>query len=1227
MFFTFLAFLACITVYLLPASSSSVRSVCLELYANMSWLSPKRRRTTGNLKAQATNGVVSLPTDIAEDTNGTGSDSVNDLDEVPELLPPVPTTPTSARPPSRHLTAASPQASAGATTNADSNLFYAFARAAKGGGGSAQDVLGSLLGGSAPALASVEAAEAKKEAKKAREKVDRMEERLEKLMGMVERTAESVSGLVEQQKQQSRDSGERAKNVPVAQDDTTQTSYYPSNGNEFGELTDHMASIKELLARNCEHVESLATRQAENEKSLRDAIATNQQKDDTKALDMQHLSSHLDRVQGLLEQTAQAQAEAFKDTKVPDLVSQPPALDFTPLTDAFTAVQASIESNSSLMRSLLDEGTGANDDEIDRTDDTLTQMVSRGRRPSTPFWGRDAPPPPAIDLTPLTDLLSGVKDAIEQQNASMQALVGFATGGGGDDGGDADGRAATTPGVSEKRLGTWGEGLELIYAAIEEGNKFTKEKIVPALIGSSLDERLGELIKVVEDGNSFARASAEKTPPLAGDRLAQLLAAMEESNALARAGAENPVHVDLTSLERGLDKLHTTTDAARETAEKTREESAPLPAQLARLCSALESTSDRPPKLDLQPLERWMEQVHEAVMAGNESALAVAEREPDTAVKTELEKLHRTLEAGNAHAKELAARTIDIPQIDLKPLSARLDQLKDVIEANGAKSAPSIDFAPLKEHLDLLHETIKTGNQQSQEQHQKQIASKAPQLDLAPLTTHLEALRRSAADNNRHLKSLVESQSKRDLWPLEQQLDSVSGYLQQILEVHTLAQEGSQGSMVIVKEKLGGVSEGLKAVLERLEGVQGAIEGAGKAVEKRVESVKAAVNRAADEAKTSTDGTRGSSNLSNSDQPPPTIDFTPLLEKLESLDEHLSSLREWSEFDSEQLKELVDAHKSNRDLDLTPLTTHLAALRATTEQNNFTLQQLFEAQHSSPTLPSPPVPPEIDFSPLTERLSKIHESLEAQAAQHLEITRSQSRSGDERDRSPGIGDAKFVMSALTSHLSRIQAVTEANARHVLALRGKVDAESRERGTSVDSGEVAIRRAVDASASELSTAIQVELRRAEQSVVQALQAIGPQVAMQVRAIGKALQEGQRESTGLHRDAVKLQGQILAAQKDVVSGQKVLAGGLGEALEGQKTLIAGQAEGITAIREMSKCLAASRELGAGASGAMKEAGVVVLPPPRKMGRRIVGYVYDGNDSGGSQGSRKGTPVPGV
>ncbi|KAI7531685.1 hypothetical protein KC331_g13971 [Hortaea werneckii] len=304
-----------------------------------------------------------------------------------------------------------------------------------------QDAAGNLLGGGAPA-SSGEFKQAREETREVRNEMSRLEERFERMMGAIEKNGDRMASLLMERQEQA-NAEKQDRNRP-----------------DQSELSSHLEKITELLAKNSEYVQGLEKRQASNEKAIREELKKLNAKPKEKGPDMLQLLSHLDKVQKMMEQSLTNR----KDGSMVE--SQRVQIDLSPLTERLTKVQEAVEQNSALVRELLEEGANSES------------------RAVTPFWAKNTPTEHSQqhfqpqDLSPLTEHLERIHQAIEQQSNHMQALVGFASGGDEESGSAESGggnssvaTAGRTGGdTAERSLAPLGEHLEQIYNAIEQGN-------------------------------------------------------------------------------------------------------------------------------------------------------------------------------------------------------------------------------------------------------------------------------------------------------------------------------------------------------------------------------------------------------------------------------------------------------------------------------------------------------------------------------------------------------------------------------------------------------------------------------------------------------------------------------------------------------------------------------------------------------------------------------------
>ncbi|KAK0894273.1 hypothetical protein LTR02_012381 [Friedmanniomyces endolithicus] len=928
--------------------------------------------------------------------------------------------------------------------------------------------------------------EVRRETRSVRNGITKMEEHFERMMEAVERNTAQVAVLAERQ----------YEHAPLPKNEE-RNGYF-----ETDHITTYLGRINDMLAQHSENMEGLAKKQADTDQKLQstlDDVASKQRSD---YLDMSQLSSHLDRVQTLMESSIGERKDSAKELAEHQ---RPAQIDFSPLTDRLQKVQEAVEQNSALVKALLDEGTAES-------------------KPGTPFWGKESSSqqqaPPAqeeqktVDLSPLAEHLQKIHEAIAAQSSHMQMLVGFASGDGDTTpfgGPPAVAVPSAGPGdTAEKSLAPLGEHLEQIYNAIEEGNAYAKS--IGRVNLDPLVERIEAMRVAVEAGNG----KLDLTP---------LVEKMEATRAAIGEGSK----LDLTPL---VEKLEATR-AAVEEGGKGEMDTAPLEKHLSGLSDHLGTISSAS--------GRSNEQMGLLLMAHGELQKAVVANGQRPAPTVNLDPLIEKIE-------DMRAAVETTLTVDIVPLA---EKFEDVIERlgtiGGSAQKGNEQMDELLQAHGRLSETIAEG--------------KSEPVNLEPLVKKMEEVR-----------TAVEAGMSVDLAPLLEQvvasndhLGALSSSSEQQREALGLLLQAQDRTSAAVKESNGASQVDLGPLVKKFDGLGGHLKSIGASSEKQNDSLQQILQaqKGFKDAVTET-----------SKQP----DFTPLAAKFDELSGHLICLREWAEYDSDHLKELLASQKATskepgKTMDLTPLTgkfdilgEHLAAIRNATKEHTDSLRSLLEAQKSAPT----PAPPKIDLAPLTDRLNRIHESLQRQFER-----------GD--NKSPSTGDAKFIMSALSSHLSKIQAVTEANAQHVKTLREKQSATQDKMHLAVASTSDAI-----AALNRHASAQQEKLTTAVASSTEAIAALNKHASAQQDELTNAVTSSSEAIAALHKHA---------------SGQQDRTDERVEALNGQvRELMGGQREMVEVVRELALSITAQNK------GACDH---VVVPPPRKVGRKIVGFVYDAKD----------------
>jgi hypothetical protein len=519
-------------------------------------------------------------------------------------------------------------------------MYISFSDASNEGiGGAAQGIIpvqdeyGNMLGGTAPASPTRLANEVRMEAQGVRTEVHKLEEYFEKMMAAVERNTERVADLADKRMHKPRTSHDETL------DALSQASGSADSGTvDMGVLAGHFVRMNDLLAKNSQHVESLAKKHHENEQKLSEALQALASKQ-APLVDVDRLSSHLDRIQAMMEASVQERKDSARD--ISEYQQRPLQIDWSPLTDRLQKVQEAVEQNSQLVKELLDEGT--------------TEP-----RPGTPFWGKDQSS--SSDLSPLTEHLQRIHEAVEKQSEHMKALVGFASSGGDDREGSSSQAAISLAPLSEH--------LEQIYNAIEEGNKHSKQP-------TKLD--LKPLSRHLEALHTNSAANV--------DSLNRLI---ESQDATREAIEANGGEIDFTPMTEYLEAIKESSDAHTSA---TRE-------LLASQQAVREAVENNGGEIDFTPMTEYLEAIQESSNTHTEAirellASQEATRKESvvdfTPLNTHLNAVREATDRNSDHIKTLvdankaSAKPTPNPSMDFTPLTDRLNRIHGVLEKSAER--------------------------------------------------------------------------------------------------------------------------------------------------------------------------------------------------------------------------------------------------------------------------------------------------------------------------------------------------------------------------------------------------------------------------------------------------------------------------------------------------------------------------------------------------------------
>ncbi|RMY67869.1 hypothetical protein D0863_07508 [Hortaea werneckii] len=596
-------------------------------------------------------------------------------------------------------------------------------------------------------------------------------------------------------------------------------------------------------------------------------------------------------------------------------------------------------------------------------------------------------------------------------------------------------------------------------------------------------------------------------------------------------------------------------------------------------------------------------------------------------LSSHLDRIQKMMEQSITNRKDSLAAESQTVQIDLSPLTERLAKVQEAVEQNSALVKELLDEGANSESRAV---TPFWGRTTPIEHPQQQFQP----LDLSPLTEHLERIHHAIEQQSNHMQALVgfasggdeESGSadggggssslatagyaggdmaERSLAPLGEHLEQIYNAIEQgntQAQKHWTQKDEQQRSRQALPIDL-------KPLLEAQDRTRLAVEAGNKvdmgplvgmfdgliehmrSLREDSQSVDSHLQELIRKKNELTDTfvVNGSK----------TLDVGPLAEKLDQVNEHLEILREWSEFSAERWQEFIDARgieMEERRSDVKAemgmlegkfdtLSEHVQALRASSNTSTDRLHELLQKpQQEVQTSSRPPsASSDIDLTPLNDRLTRIHDSLERQVVvvrggggmgpEHDDEDHDDENNGIQGGRrggaraqssanlASGAGDPKFLITALTSHLSKIQAVTDTNAQQLSRLLHTFPAPTG------------------------ATKSHHHQRKSPQQP-----------------------NHHPHNPGLSPEHLSDPAPISrhTTTPAVASAAAVQQDHRLEATHSQvRELMAGQREMIDAVRELAKSIRAEK------GGSCEH---VVIPPPRKVGRKVVGFVYDGKGRGG-------------
>lgn len=526
---------------------------------------------------------------------------------------------------------------------------------------------------------------------------------------------------------------------------------------------------------------------------------------------------------------------------------------------------------------------------------------------------------------------------------------------------------------------------------------------------------------------------------------------------------------------------------------------------------------------------------------GEDGANGKVDTHGTSELSSHLDRISQMLEQNCAHVASLTERQVENEQ-----------KMREMIETQNARqSSEQPDMSQLTTHLDRIQKLMERNVVHERKDSARDIRTSPPRIDLSPLTFWLEKVLSAVEQNSEFVRELLQGgedpkraipaqQIEIDLSPLSQRLDD-------LLDAQEAKATRDQDAHTQMNNRLDKIIEAQHKAVERgpfdvsllsqrLDEILSVHRNAATAsLAEKIDQIVEVVKEPMDFSELSQPLENLSAETARLREH---LDLSPLKEPLEAIrtateqnSEHLLGILESQQEpepeegeEGEDIEEQETEEQQSHSHDLEPLIEHLEALRSATEQNSMTVTEHLEALRSTTEQNS------IMMTDLLESLAVNRQTQPESNSRALTPFDDNVNTTPERRQEGGMGGTKFLLSALSSHLSQIQAVTEANANAVRSTRESSHALQRSMTTAVS----------DTS-----------------NNIRALAAKHKDLAAQV---------GVRE--GQVREVVRTQSEMVECVRDLAKAFKT--------------------------QEKAKC------------------NHVVVPPPRKTGRKVVGFVYDAKDS---------------
>ncbi|SMY18581.1 unnamed protein product [Zymoseptoria tritici ST99CH_1A5] len=189
-----------------------------------------------------------------------------------------------------------------------------------------------------------------------------------------------------------------------------------------GDISTQLAHMNDILKAHTEQMEILARAQAESEQRIRTMLeSASPRRSSAEFLDLSHLWTYLDRIQGTVEQLVE-EHRGLKKSKdaVPERTAVVSVVDLSPVTERLDSLQAALEDNSAVVRTWLEERTPEKEAVVPASMEVRQAIEHNAREPG--LAAIEAVRAAIQDMVPE---LSSIRESTVEHTKQLKSVLGM----------------------------------------------------------------------------------------------------------------------------------------------------------------------------------------------------------------------------------------------------------------------------------------------------------------------------------------------------------------------------------------------------------------------------------------------------------------------------------------------------------------------------------------------------------------------------------------------------------------------------------------------------------------------------------------------------------------------------------------------------------------------------------------------------------------------------------